>query len=166
MMGHIRGPADARPREAIRVAVADTRHLIAEALGALVATMDGLELVEVFDGTDALPTIVSRHPDVLLVGIGGDSTAALELVRSLRRIALNLEIVLVQLEVLTLVAEGCSYDEIGARLFISATPSSSICGLSTCALGSGTHGGSLYAHRARRHGGNPLATRSKLTRST
>jgi DNA-binding NarL/FixJ family response regulator len=25
-----------------------------------------------------------------------------------------------QLEVLTLVAEGCSYDEIGARLFISA----------------------------------------------
>ena len=119
-MGHIRGPADARPREAIRVAVADTRHLIAEALGALVATMDGLELVEVFDGTDALPTIVSRHPDVLLVGIGGDSTGAFELVRSLRRIVLNLEIVLVQLEVLTLVAEGCSYDEIGARLFISA----------------------------------------------
>ena len=95
MMGHIRGPADARTRAAIRVAVADTRHLIAEALGALVATIDGLELVEVFDGTEALSTIISRHPDVLLVGIGGDSTAAFELVRSLRRITLNLEIVLV-----------------------------------------------------------------------
>lgn len=186
MMDNIRGPADARPRAAIRVAVADTRHLIAEALGALVATMDGLELVEVFDGTEPLPMIASGNPHVLLVGIGTDSTEAFDLVRSLRRIALNLEIVLVadalapelvtfvlehrvngliltdtspadlaacldrvtsghavlpanwqavlanhrddpidslserQLEVLTLVAEGCSYEEIGARLFISA----------------------------------------------
>jgi two-component system, NarL family, nitrate/nitrite response regulator NarP len=186
MTGHIRGPAGTRPRAAIRVAVADVRQLIAEALGALVATMDGLELVEVFDGAAALPAIVARDPEVLLVGIGADPTDAFELVRSLRRLALNLEIVLVadvlapelvtfvlehringlfltdtppadlaacldrvasghavlpanwhaalahhrddpidslserQLEVLTLVAEGFSYEEIGARLFISA----------------------------------------------
>jgi two-component system, NarL family, nitrate/nitrite response regulator NarP len=178
--------ADTPARSPIRIAVADARHLIAEALGALVATMDGLELVEVFHCATALPAIVARNPDVLLVGIGADSTEACELVRSLRRIALNLEIVLVadvlapelvtfvlehrlngliltdtppadlaaclervasghavlpanwqavlanhrddpidtlserQLEVLTLVAEGCSYEEIGARLFISA----------------------------------------------
>jgi two-component system, NarL family, nitrate/nitrite response regulator NarP len=186
MTSHARVPADARARPPIRVAVADARQLIAEALGALVATMEGLELVEVFDGTEALPAIVARHPDVLLVGIGTDPTEAFDLVRSLRGIALNLEIVLVadvltpelvtfvlehhlngllltdtppvdlaacldrvasghavlpanwhavlanrrddpidslserQLEVLTLVAEGCSYEEIGARLFISA----------------------------------------------
>ena len=178
--------ADAPARSPIRIAVADTRQLIAEALGALVATMDGLELVEVFDGATALPAIVAQNPDVLLVGVGTDSSEACELVRSLRRIALNLEIVLVadvlapelvtfvlehrlngliltdtppddlaaclervasghavlpanwqavlanhrddpidtlserQLEVLTLVAEGCSYEEIGTRLFISA----------------------------------------------
>jgi two-component system nitrate/nitrite response regulator NarP len=166
--------------------VADSRQLIAEALGALVSTVDGLELVDVFNGPVALPAIVARHPDVLLVGIGAEPSEAFELVRSLRRIALNLEIVLVadvltpelvtfvldhrlngliltdtpptdlaarldrvasghavlpanwhavianhrddpidslserQLEVLTLVAEGCSYEEIGERLFISA----------------------------------------------
>ena len=177
---------DAQTRPAIRLAVADSRQLIAEALGALVATMDGLELVEVFDGAEALPAIVARHPEVLLVGIGSDPTEAFDLVRSLRRIALTLEIVLVadvltpelvtfvlehrlngliltdtppadlaacvdrvasghavlpanwhavlahhrddpidslserQLEVLGLVAEGCSYEEIGTRLFISA----------------------------------------------
>jgi two-component system nitrate/nitrite response regulator NarP len=181
-----REPTDSDARPTIRLAVADARELIAEALGALVATMDGLELVEVFDGTVALPAIVARHPDVLLVGIGADPTEAFDLVRSLRRIALNLEIVLVadvltpelvtfvlehrlngliltdtapadlaaclervasghavlpanwhavladhrddpidslserQLEVLRLVAEGCSYEEIGTRLFISA----------------------------------------------
>jgi len=186
MMGPVRGPAGIRLRPAIRVAVADARKLIAEALGALVATVDGLELVDVFDGAVALPGIVARHPDVLLVGIGADQTEAFDLVRSLRRIALNLEIVAVadvltpelvtfvldhrlngliltdtppaelaacldrvasghavlpanwhsvlanhrddpidslserQLEVLTLVAEGCSYEEIGERLFISA----------------------------------------------
>jgi two-component system, NarL family, nitrate/nitrite response regulator NarP len=186
MTANVSGPAGGAGQPAIRLAVADTRQLIAEALGALVATMGGFELVDVFDGTQALPAIVSRHPDVLLVGIGAEPTEAFDLVRSLRRIALNLEIVLVadaltpelvtfvlehrlngliltdtppaelaacldrvasghavlpanwhavlanhrddpidslserQLEVLTLVAEGCSYDEIGSRLFISA----------------------------------------------
>ena len=68
-MSHAREPADTQTRTAIRLAVADARELIAEALGALVAAMDGLELVGVFDGTEALPEIVARHPDVLLVGI-------------------------------------------------------------------------------------------------
>jgi two-component system, NarL family, nitrate/nitrite response regulator NarP len=186
MMSLAGGPADAEARAAIRLAVADGRKLIAEALGALVATMEGLELVGIFDGAEALPAIVAQDPDVLLVGIGGDATEAFDLVRSLRRIALSLEIVLIadvltpelvtfvlehrlngliltetppaelaacldrvarghavlpanwhavlarhrddpidslserQLEVLRLVAAGCSYEEIGARLYISA----------------------------------------------
>ena len=186
MTSPARGGADTAARPSIRIAVADARQLVAEALGALVETMDGLELVEVFDGTQSLPAIVARPPDVLLVGIGADPTEAFCLVRSLRGIAPNLAIVVVadvltpelvtfvlehrlnallltdtpsaelaacldrvtsghavmpanwhtvlathrddpvdslserQLEVLTLVAEGCSYEEIGTRLFISA----------------------------------------------
>jgi two-component system nitrate/nitrite response regulator NarP len=178
-------PPDPAP-PAIRVTVAGTRRLVAEALGALVNTLDRLELVDVFGGADVLPAIVARDPGVLLVGIGADSSQAFELVRSLRRIALNVQIVLVadaltseivrfvldnglngliltdtspvdlaacldrvacghavlpanwqgvltnhrddpidslserQLQVLTLISEGCSYEEIGARLFISA----------------------------------------------
>jgi two-component system nitrate/nitrite response regulator NarP len=184
--------ADLRPlapdpaRPAIRVAVADARRLVAEALGALLRSIERLELLDVFDGTDELPAIVARDPDVLLVGLGADTGQGFELIRSLRRIALDVKIVLVtdaltpelvrfvldhslnglilthtstadlaacldrvacghavlpanwqcvladhrddpieslserQLEVLTLVAEGCSYEEIGARLFISA----------------------------------------------
>ncbi|MGH2883089.1 MAG: LuxR C-terminal-related transcriptional regulator [Solirubrobacteraceae bacterium] len=186
MTAQLGEPTGTQARTTIRLAVADARQLIAQALGALVATMDGFELVEVFDGTAALPAIVAEHPDVLIVGIGADPTEAFDLVRSLRGIALALEIVLVadvltpelvtfvlehrlngliltdtppadlaacvdrvasghavlpanwqtvlanhrddpidslserQLEVLTLVAQGCSYEEIGTRLFISA----------------------------------------------
>jgi len=186
MIDDLSAPAPDPARPAIRVAVADARRLIAEALGALLDTIERFELLDVFDGADELPAIVARDPDVLLVGLGADPSQGFELVRSLRRIALNVEIVLVadaltpelvrfvvdhslngliltntptadlaacldrvasghavlpanwqcvlaghrddpidslserQLEVLTLVAEGCSYDEIGARLFISA----------------------------------------------
>lgn len=185
MTGDPSAPVPDPARPAIRVAVADARRLIAEALGALVHTIEHLELLDVFDGAAALPAIVARDPDVLLVGLGADPSQAFELVCSLRRIALNVEIVLVadaltpelvkfvldhsingllltdtspadlaacldrvacghavlpanwqcvlanhrddpidalsvrQLEVLTLVAEGYSYEEIGTRLFIS-----------------------------------------------
>jgi two-component system nitrate/nitrite response regulator NarP len=186
MTPDVHGPADAPSRPPIRIAVADARRLIAAALGALVDTIDRLELLDVFDGAESLPAIVARHPDVLLVGMGADTSEAFDLVRSLRRIGLSLQIVVIadaltpelvrvvldhsldgliltdssaadlvacldrvacghavlpanwqcvlashrddpidslserQLQVLTLVAEGCSYEEIGARLFISA----------------------------------------------
>jgi DNA-binding NarL/FixJ family response regulator len=174
------GPKD------IRIAVADNRRLIAEALAALIRGMDGFEVVDVFDGAEELPAIIARDPGVLLVGTGTDLRNGFRLVRSLRQIELRLEIVFLadvlsgelvrfvleqrlsgliltdtppsdlaaclgrvasghavlpadwqnvletpgddpvgslsdrQLEVLSLVAEGCSYEEIGRRLFISA----------------------------------------------
>jgi DNA-binding NarL/FixJ family response regulator len=170
----------------VRIAVADNRRLCADALAALIRTMDGFELVDVFDGADELAAIVARDPGVLLVATGADPTAAFKLVRALRQIGLRVEIVLLadaispelvrfvldqrltgliltdtpasdlaaclgrvasghavlpadwqavlatrgddpvgslshrQLEVLRLVAEGYSYEEIGRRLFISA----------------------------------------------
>jgi two-component system, NarL family, response regulator DesR len=174
----------ARPQ--VRVAIVDRRRLIADALAALIRTMDGFVVVDVFDGGEELPAIVARDPGVLLVGTGTDLSGGFALIRSLREIARELEIVLVadllspelvrfvlaqrlngliltdtpaadlaaclgrvasghavlpgdwqavlathgddpvgslsdrQLEVLRLVAEGLSYEEIGKRLFISA----------------------------------------------
>ena len=179
-------PATASVQAPIRVAVIDGRRLIGEALAALIGTMDGFVVVDVFEGAEALPAIVARDPGVLLVGVGAELTGAFELVRSLRHITLSVEIVIVadrlapdlvkfvleqhlngliltdtpptelaacldrvahghavlprdwqrvldahgddpvgslsdrQLEVLRLVAEGYSYEEIGTRLFISA----------------------------------------------
>lgn len=179
-------PTGAFPRAQVRVAVADNRRLIAEALAALIRTMDGFEVTNVFGGADEVPSIVARRPGVLLVGTGADLSSGYQLVRSVREIAADLEIVLVadvlspelvsfvldqrlnglllsdtqgadlaaclgrvagghavlpadwqsvlatyredpvgslserQLEVLRLVAEGNSYEEIGTRLFISA----------------------------------------------
>ncbi len=170
----------------VRIAVADNRRLIAEALAALIRTMDGFVVVDVFDGAEELPAIVARDPAVLVVGTGADPSEGFALVRSVRQVAHRVEIVLLadaisaelvrfvldqrlngliltdtpaadvaaclgrvasghavlpadwhamltprgedplgslserQLEVLRLVAEGHSYQEIGRRLFISA----------------------------------------------
>jgi two-component system, NarL family, response regulator DesR len=170
----------------VRVAIVDKRRLIAEALAALIRTMDGFVVIDVLDEAEEPPAIVARKPGVLLVGTGADLNDGFKLVRSMRQVARDLEIVLVadvlspelvrfalehrlngliltdtpaadlaaclgrvasghavlpgdwqtvlamhgedpvsslsdrQLEVLRLVAEGHSYEEIGTRLFISA----------------------------------------------
>jgi DNA-binding NarL/FixJ family response regulator len=170
----------------IRVAVVDDRRLIGDSLAALIRTMEGFVVVDVFEGAQSVPAIVARDPSVLLVGVGAELTPAFDLVRSLRHVTLSIEIVILadrlspdlvkfvldqhlngllltdtppselaaclgrvarghavlprdwqrvldahgddpvgslsdrQLEVLRLVAEGYSYEEIGARLFISA----------------------------------------------
>ena len=174
----------AAPR--VRIAVADNRRLIAEALAALIRTMEGFTVVDVFDGAEEPPAIVARDPAVLVVGTGADPSGGFALVRSLRQVAHRPDIVLLadvlspelvrfvldqrlngliltnapaadvaaclgrvasghavlpadwqavlttqtddplgslserQLEVLRLVAEGHSYEEIGRCLFISA----------------------------------------------
>jgi DNA-binding NarL/FixJ family response regulator len=173
---------DAQP---LRVAVADRRRLIAEALAALIADREGFTVTGAVAGDTAGAMIADQHPDMVVVGAGADSRAAMELVRELRRRAPGVEIVIVadalepalvgfvldqgiggllltdaagrevvacldhvahgeavlppgwqsalvadrndpldalsdrQLQVLTLLADGCSYEEIGARLFIS-----------------------------------------------
>jgi DNA-binding NarL/FixJ family response regulator len=172
-------------RPAIRVAIADERRLLAESLAALLSAMDGFSVLGAFSGEEALTEVVAQRTEVLLVALGSCRDRALELIRSLRRLALNLEVVILadaldpeliafvleqrvngllstdstpadlaasldqvahghavlpadwqcvlarrendplallsrrQLEVLKLVAEGLSYEDIGARLFIS-----------------------------------------------
>jgi DNA-binding NarL/FixJ family response regulator len=169
----------------LRVAVADRRRLIAEALAALIAERDDFTVTGAVAGDAPLTTIAAQHPDMVLVSAGADSREAMELVRELRRKAPGIEIVIVadtlepalvgfvldqgigglmltdaagrevvaglddvahgravlppgwqsalsanrtdpvdalsdrQMEVLTLLADGFSYEEIGARLFIS-----------------------------------------------
>lgn len=169
----------------LRVAVADRRRLIAEALAALIAEREGFTVTGAVADDAAATTLAEQHPDMVVVGAGADSRAAMKLVRELRRKAPSIEIVIVadvlepalvgfvldqgiggllltdaagrevvasldhvahgqavlppgwqsalysdrndpldalsgrQMEVLTLLAEGFSYEEIGARLFIS-----------------------------------------------
>jgi DNA-binding NarL/FixJ family response regulator len=169
----------------VRVAVADPRRLIAEALGALIAGREGFAVTGATVAEGAVQAIAEQRPDVVVVGAGADSRPAMELVRELRRRQPRLEIVIVadalepalvsfvldqgigglllsdaavrdveacldhvahgravlpsgwqgalsadrndpldalserQMEVLVLLADGCSYEQIGARLFIS-----------------------------------------------
>jgi DNA-binding NarL/FixJ family response regulator len=169
----------------LRVAVADRRRLIAEALAALIADREDFTVTGAVAGEGAASTIAEQHPDMVVVGAGVDSREAIELVRELRRKAPGVEVVIVadalepaliglvldegiggllltdaagrevvacldqvahgrailpagwqsalhadrndpldalsdrQMEVLTLLADGFSYEEIGTRLFIS-----------------------------------------------
>jgi DNA-binding NarL/FixJ family response regulator len=171
----------------VRVAVADRRRLIAEALAALIADRDGFAVTGaiVAEVMVAVEAIARQQPDVVVVGAGADSRPAMDLVRELRRQVPRVEIVMVadalepalvsfvldqgigglllsdaagrdvaaclehvahgravlpsgwqgalsadrndpldtlserQMEVLVLLADGFSYDEIGTRLFIS-----------------------------------------------
>ena len=169
----------------VRVAVADPRRLIAEALAALIASREGFAVTGAIVAAGAAKAISEQRPDVVVVGAGADTRAAMELVRELRRRVPRMEIVIVadtlepalvsfvldhgigglllsdaaardvaacldhvahgravlpsgwqgalsagrddplaalserQMEVLVLLAEGFSYEEIGARLFIS-----------------------------------------------
>jgi DNA-binding NarL/FixJ family response regulator len=170
---------------AVRVAVADRRRLIAEALAALIAGWEGFSVTGAIAGDSPVNAIAEQHPDVVVVGASADSRPARELVRELRRRVPTVEIVIVadvlepalvsfvleqgigglmlsdaagrdvvtcldqvaqgravlppgwqgalsadrndplaalserQMQVLVLLADGCSYEEIGTRLFIS-----------------------------------------------
>jgi DNA-binding NarL/FixJ family response regulator len=169
----------------LRVAVADRRRLIAEALAALIADREEFTVTGAVAGDGAVASLAEQHPDMVVVGAGADPREAMDLVRELRRKAPGVEIVIVadalepalvgfvldqgiggllltdaagrevvacldhvahgravlppgwqgalyadrndpldalsdrQMEVLTLLADGFSYEEIGARLFIS-----------------------------------------------
>jgi DNA-binding NarL/FixJ family response regulator len=173
-------------RHPVRVAVADPRRLVAEALAALIADREGFSVTGAFVADGAGKAISEQRPDVVVIGAGTDSRAAMALVRELRRheeqrveiviVADALEPALVsfvldqgisglllsdaaghdvaacldhvshgravlpsgwqgalsadrtdpldalsarQMEVLVLLSDGLSYEEIGARLFIS-----------------------------------------------
>ena len=169
----------------VRVAVADSRRLIAEALAALIAGREGFAVTGAIAATGAVNAIAEQHPDVVIVGAGADARPAMEIARELRQRVPRVEIVIVadalepalvrfvldqgigglllsdapardvaacldhvahggavlpsgwqgalsanrngpldalserQMEVLVLLADGLSYEEIGARLFIS-----------------------------------------------
>jgi len=175
-------PAATRP---LRLAVADPRRLIAEALSLAIGGEPTFEVVATAWGEISPQTIAAAQPDMVLVGVGADEERPLALIDALARLLPSAEIVIVadapsrrlldavlerslggllltdhpaadlvsslthiargqavlpsgwqaalsrpraepldslserQLEVLRLLAEGCSYEEIGGRLFIS-----------------------------------------------
>jgi two-component system nitrate/nitrite response regulator NarP len=169
----------------LRLAVADPRRLIAEALALAVLGEPTFEIVATVWGEISPRAVAETSPDMILLGVGADEERALALIDALTRQLPAAEIVLVadaptrrllgavlerrlggllltdhpatdlvaslahiargqavlpsgwqaalarpssepldslsdrQLEVLRLLAEGCSYEEIGGRLFIS-----------------------------------------------
>jgi len=169
----------------LRVAIADPRRLIADALTLAVGGDPRFQVVATMWGEIAPQAIAAAAPDMVLVGVGAEEERALALIDALGRLARSAEIVIVadapsrrlldavierslggllltdhpatdlvaslahiargqavlpsgwqatlsrrdhepldslserQLEVLRLLAEGCSYEEIGGRLFIS-----------------------------------------------
>jgi DNA-binding NarL/FixJ family response regulator len=180
-----RQPRESGRLRAARVAVVDTRQLIAEALASVVADEPSFDVVAVASGAMKAAAIAEARPDIVLVGVGGPGHASLELVDALCGLLPDVQIVLMadalsremvsavlerslagllltdhpaedltsslsliaqgrsvmptgwqsvlgaepsgpldalsdrQMEVLRLLAEGCSYEEIGGRLFIS-----------------------------------------------
>jgi two-component system, NarL family, nitrate/nitrite response regulator NarP len=169
----------------VRVIVGDTRPLIADALGALVSAMAGFLVTDIVANQSDLSTMSLQDIDLLVFGVGMAAKGSLELIRSVRKRAPQLLIVMLvdaltppvaqfavderlnglllmgtssrdlaaclaqvrrghvvlpcgwqsvlaadqhdalgslserQREVLQLVADGLSYEEIGTRLFIS-----------------------------------------------
>jgi DNA-binding NarL/FixJ family response regulator len=79
----------------VRVAVADRRRLIAEALAALIAGREGFAVTGAVVAEGAVEAILQQSPDVVVVGAGTDSRPAMELVRELRRRVPQVEIVIV-----------------------------------------------------------------------
>ena len=176
--------SDAEPPE-IRVAVADERRMIAEALAALLGTLPRFSVTAVIAEAAGVCTILAQPPDLVLAGVESGSRTGFDLVRSMREQLPEVAIVIVadaltcelvklvleqrlggllltdmsagsvatsldevvngvalmpvgwqgmltdqqhnpleslsqrQLEVLRLLADGCSYDEIATRLFIT-----------------------------------------------
>jgi DNA-binding NarL/FixJ family response regulator len=72
----------------IRVAVADDHTLVREGLRALLATVDGLELVAAVPGArEAVRTAVTDRPDVLVLDINMPDGSGIDVARELRRVA-------------------------------------------------------------------------------
>jgi two-component system, NarL family, nitrate/nitrite response regulator NarP len=185
MIAGVSDQLDGAATAEIRVAVADERRTIAEALAALIGTMPGFTVSAVVAGEADVCTIAAQPPDLVLAGVDPGSRAGFGLVREIRVRMPDVEIVIVtdaqqpdvvrlvfeqrmggllltdmsalsiatsldeivhghavmpvgwqrmladeqddpveslserQLEVLRLLADGYSYEQIGARLFIT-----------------------------------------------
>jgi DNA-binding NarL/FixJ family response regulator len=90
-----RGLATDREQRDVRVAIADGRPLIAEALAAVLDAQEGFTVITVFDGREGLPALAADQPDVILLGAGSDARAVVRLATSLRHLFPEVGIVIV-----------------------------------------------------------------------
>jgi DNA-binding NarL/FixJ family response regulator len=86
---------DAAAPAEIRVAVADERRTIAEALAALIGTIPGFMATAVVSCAGDVSAIAERPPDLVLAGVEPGSRAGFGLVREIRVRMPEVEIVVV-----------------------------------------------------------------------
>src|ERR1700742_1827262 len=79
----------------VRVAVADRRRLIAEALAALIADCDGFSVTGAIVGELAVEAVAAPRPDVVVVGAATDARPAMAFARELRCRVPGVEVVIV-----------------------------------------------------------------------
>ena len=92
------GPRDERTavrRLRVCIAVVDGQQLLAEALAALVETIDGCTVLGVVSGHSALVATAGRAVDLIIARVAGEPGGAAALVRSARTLAHQPTIVLV-----------------------------------------------------------------------
>ena len=82
---HLSGVGVDPAEHPVRVAIADRRRLIAEALAALIAGRQGFTVTGAVAGDSAVSAIAAQRPDLVVVGVGSDSRREMQLVRDLRR---------------------------------------------------------------------------------
>ncbi len=90
-----RAPASPALTRHTRVAVVDVRRLIADALAALVAGIEGVEISGVADSEERLGRILARPPQIVVAGVGADPDQGLALIRAVRRRAPQTAVVIV-----------------------------------------------------------------------
>jgi len=94
-MGDRRDHTEDPPSAEVRVAVADDRRLIADALAALIDNMTGFSVTGIVGDDETACAADMPKPDILLVGIGAARPAGFALVQSMRARMPEVEIAVV-----------------------------------------------------------------------
>src|SRR5205085_582125 len=105
------GGTDASSAGPVRIVIADNRRLIGDAIAALIERNGRIMVAANVVDADAIAAVAAQSPAVLPTGW----KRAIAAERDDPLVTLSKR----QMEVLQLLAQGCSYEEIGMRLFIS-----------------------------------------------
>src|SRR4051794_33482799 len=83
-LGRARRNAGASERQPVRIIIADAHPIFRDGLRRLLETRPDLQIVgETGDGSKAAALVCDLTPDILLLGVGGAGSAALDVIRTM-----------------------------------------------------------------------------------